>query len=120
MPCCYGPAVPTRMRQSSSSSFVFQFLNEAFHLSLRSSALKVLASEIYQHLVVGIQIARFGFWIGNFIKVTNWTFKARLKSLPMDGGEQSLGNQSKTQKGALCKLHVMVSKDHICWDKCVI
>lgn len=85
------------------------------HVSSRFSTLNVLASEIYQPLVVGIQIARF-----EFLKVTNWTFKGRLKTLPMDGGEQRLSNQSKIQKGALCKLHVMVSKDHICRDKCVI
>lgn len=123
MPCCYGPGVPTRTCQSSSC-FIFQrvvnSLNEVFHPSLRFSALKVLASENYQHLVVGNQIARFGFWIGNVIKIPNWTFKTEPKSLPMDGGEQRLGNQSKIQKGALCKLRVMVSKEHICWDKCVI
>lgn len=99
---------------------VVNSLNEVFHQSLCSSSLKVLVSEIDPHLVVGIQCARFGFCIGNSIKITQWTFNAPLKSLPMDGGEQCLSNQSKIQKGALCKLHVMVSEDHICWDKCVI
>lgn len=66
------------------------------HVSLRFSALNVLASEIYQPLVVGIQIARF-----EFLKVTNWTFKGRLKTLPMDDGEQRLSNRRKSRK-VLC------------------